>query len=778
MGTIPPPADSFQRWNPAEIERSIAGIRRGRLKIFLGAVTGAGKTYRMLREGNTLLERGRDVVIGLVETHGRVETEEQVGALAVIPPLRWHDADGEHEDLDVDAILARDPEVVLVDALGRANRPGAPRPTRYDDVQVLLDAGINVLATMNAYTLASVDASVHAVTGDVLPESVPPDALEKAFEVELVDVTPAELLVRIQGGQLGQTDASAAMRQQGNLAVLREIALRELAEEVDTSLDAYRRQHGMQGPSGATERIMVACQYRYSARLLLERGVRLARRLNADLKVVVVRDLRRELDEAQAAERAHIRERARTEGFTLEEVDLAQYRSPADALASVAVREGITRLVLGHSAHSRLEEAVKGSIVHHLLRNTRNMDLYVVAPRSEENDAVLRRRRAPDPNPYRRLTQAEIDDRVKALRRGRLKVYLGYAPGVGKTYTMLRDARRLREKGIDVVVGYLEPHDRAETIAQLGDLPVVPRRRIVYRGTAFEEMDTDAILERRPDVVLVDELAHTNVPGSERPKRYMDVERLLDAGIHVISTLNVQHLEGLNDVVEQITGIKVRETLPDRVLEAADEIQLIDISPHALRNRMRDGKIYAPRKVDQALHNFFRTGNLGALREIVLRELERCDMSFVEPAPLQEERVLVAVKLGPNAERVIRRGFRLAHRRQRAPWQVLHVSVGDTEPPEVVARYQRMEELVRALGGEITRRRVRLGRDVARAILREIEATGATQLVVGQSGRRRFEEFKRPSVVDEILRQARTLDIMIVADPFIEARTDAAVGVP
>ena len=202
--------------------------------------------------------------------------------------------------------------------------------------------------------------------------------------------------------------------------------------------------------------------------------------------------------------------------------------------------------------------------------------------------------------------------------RGTLRVYLGAAPGVGKTYAMLAEGHRRAQRGSDVVVAFVEPHGRRHTVEMIGDLPVVPRRIMAYRGSEFEEMDLAAVLARRPQIALVDELAHTNVPGSEHTKRWQDIEQLLEAGIHVISTVNVQHLESLNDVVEAITGVPQRETVPDSVVRAAEQVELVDMTAEALRRRMAHGNIYAPDKIDAALSNYFRPGNLTALRELAL----------------------------------------------------------------------------------------------------------------------------------------------------------------
>src|SRR5579862_6208780 len=246
--------------------------------------------------------------------------------------------------------------------------------------------------------------------------------------------------------------------------------------------------------------------------------------------------------------------------------------------------------------------------------------------------------------------------------RGHLRVFLGATPGSGKTFAMLREAHDRRSQGEDVVIGFVETHGRKLTEQAIGSLEVIPRLQIEYHGRLMEEMDLDAILRRHPQVVLVDELAHTNVPGLRHEKRYQDVEEILGAGIDVVTTVNVQHLESVKDLAEHITGIPVRETLPDQVLDNADEIQFIDISPEALRKRMRHGNIYAPEKIDTALANFFRPGNLAALREIALRLVAQTvgrARGAVRPAP---QSVLVAVSGSPSSGTLIRRASRLARR--------------------------------------------------------------------------------------------------------------------
>jgi two-component system, OmpR family, sensor histidine kinase KdpD len=250
--------------------------------------------------------------------------------------------------------------------------------------------------------------------------------------------------------------------------------------------------------------------------------------------------------------------------------------------------------------------------------------------------------------------------------KGKLTIFLGSAAGVGKTYTMLSEAKQQKRLGVDVRVGYIESHGREDTEEMIGDLPVIPRQVIEYRGSSFEEMDLDAVLGAHPQLVLVDEMAHTNVPGSEHRKRYQDIEVILDQGINVWTTVNIQHLESLNDLVFELTGVKIRETFPDYLLERAEQIRLIDISPEALIERIKEGKVYPPGKIETALSNFFRKSNLTALRELALREVADEVEETIEaeetPMPASAEKIMVCVRPETNAQRLIRRAWRVSKR--------------------------------------------------------------------------------------------------------------------
>lgn len=375
-----------------------------------------------------------------------------------------------------------------------------------------------------------------------------------------------------------------------------------------------------------------------------------------------------------------------------------------------------------------------------------------------------------------RPTPEEILARVQReedrLSRGRLKVFLGFAAGVGKTFEMLNEARRRKERGQDVVVGYVETHGRRATEEQIGDLEVIPRQRIEYRGAAFEEMDTDAILRRAPRVCLVDELAHTNVPGSEREKRWRDVEVLLKAGINVLTTMNVQHLESLNDTVHDITGVWVRETLPDRVLREADEIVLVDITPEALLNRLKRGDVYKPEKVTQALANFFREGNLSALREIAMREAARTvdehteeyrRRKHIEGAWATHDRIMVCLSPTQSSLRLLRRGWRIA---QSLKGEIVAVYVEDHTPD---TRCQETLKNDFALADRLGVPVVTLHGDVAMELVRYAREHNITQMVLGHSSRTRWQELVRGSIVNTLTRELRTIDILIVAAPSDES---------
>jgi two-component system sensor histidine kinase KdpD len=354
------------------------------------------------------------------------------------------------------------------------------------------------------------------------------------------------------------------------------------------------------------------------------------------------------------------------------------------------------------------------------------------------------------------------------MGRGKLRVYLGSAPGVGKTYAMLGEGHRRAERGTDVVVGFVETHGRRHTTELLTGLEVLARREITYRGAVFTEMDVDALLARRPRVALVDELAHTNVPGSRNEKRWQDVEELLEAGIEVVSTVNIQHLESLNDVVEKITGVPQRERVPDSVVRAADQVELVDMAPESLRRRMAHGNIYTAEKVDAALGNYFRVGNLTALRELALLwTADKVDEAMqgyraahgIKGTWETRERVVVAVTGGAEGETLIRRAARIAARSTGGDLLAVHVARSDGLTGASPAVLAAQRQLVEALGG--TYHQV-IGDDVADALLEFARAENATQLVLGASRRSRIAALSGPGIGATTIRDSGDIDVHLV----------------
>lgn len=353
-------------------------------------------------------------------------------------------------------------------------------------------------------------------------------------------------------------------------------------------------------------------------------------------------------------------------------------------------------------------------------------------------------------------------------QRGWLTVYLGFAPGVGKTYAMLRAVHALQGERRDIVVGFVETHGRKDTAALLDGLDVLPRKLVEYQGVTVEELDVEAILGRKPEIVAIDELAHTNAPGSPREKRFEDVKLVLDAGIDVLTTLNIQHLESLNDVVESIAGVKVRERIPDEVLDEADEIILVDISPEELRDRLEQGKIYPSDSARRALEHFFRPGNLSALREMSLirtaRTVERelgdyMTAHGIESPWRSTERILACVDETATGETVVRRGFRLANA-SRGEFFVLTIGL-DRISPSLAAPIKRTLAIARDLGATVVTRDAG-GRNVAREIVAAARELKATLVIMGPSHRTILEKLRGGDIIDHVVSGLPDVDVLVL----------------
>ena len=349
-------------------------------------------------------------------------------------------------------------------------------------------------------------------------------------------------------------------------------------------------------------------------------------------------------------------------------------------------------------------------------------------------------------------------------RRGKHKIFIGMAPGVGKTFRMLEEGHSLKFEGIDVVIGLLETHGRKETAAKAEGLEIVSKKQMLRGEKFLTEMDTDAVIERRPQLALIDELAHTNIPGSLREKRYQDVEEILKAGIDVFSTLNIQHIESLNDLVARITGVVVRERVPDRVLEAADEIVVVDVTPETLEERLLEGKIYAPEKIEQSLENFFQRRHLIALRELALREV--ADNVEDDAATLKgqscniHERVLVCLSTYPNSLQLLRRGARIASY-MNAQFYAVFVNDPDRFLTKAESLHvETCEKLCKEFNGQFLRVN---GNNIAKAISEVAKQYRITQIVIGESQQSRWKLLLRGSLTQQLVRSLKHVDLHIIA---------------
>jgi len=372
------------------------------------------------------------------------------------------------------------------------------------------------------------------------------------------------------------------------------------------------------------------------------------------------------------------------------------------------------------------------------------------------------------PDPDALLARLQHEEELRG--RGKLKIFLGYAAGVGKTYAMLEAAHQRKAESVDVVVGYVETHGRAETEALLQELEILPRKQISYRSITLPELDVDGVLARRPQLVLVDELAHTNAPGSRHPKRHQDVQEILDEGVDVYTTLNIQHLESLNDIVAQITGVTVRETVPDRVIDEADEIELIDLSPEMLLQRLKEGKVYVPNQAARAIQQFFRKGNLTALRELSMRRAaDRVDeqmrdymesRDILGPWPAGE-RLMVCVSSSPLGERLVRSARRLADG-LKAEWFAVYVETPQDSrlSPEKRRWITRTLNLAEQLGAKVV---TIPGESVAATAIEYARAHNITKIIAGKPVRSPWREALHGSVADKLIHSSGNIDVYVIS---------------
>ncbi len=661
-----------------ELLRELGGCAR--LVVYIASAPGSGKTRRLLEDARRLAADGKRVAIGWIETKGRPDLERVAAGLPRIPPRQAKAGDRTFEDFDYEAAIREKPDVIVLDELAHDNLGDAAHAKRWQDALALRAHGIGVIGAFNIQHLETVAPTAEALIGYPVREIVPLSFLQAADEVIALDVSPQVLQGRVKAGKIvNEQDVDRALNgvfKEQTLYMLRELLLR--------TVDSLTL------PVVRAGRTSIAAAFAYpNVELLpyLKRTAAVAHALDLALEVVPTNGT----------------DRAALERIT-REVGGEMLREPIDpsSIAGDALRASLVALPNGQYA-AKLANAPLP------------YDLFIVGGGQTYIGE----------NPARSPYSQTAGDRLR-VGYGKLTVYLGAAAGAGKTYAMLDRAHQLQADGVDVVGGFIETHGRKETAALLDGLEVVPPKIVSVNGVTYREFDRDALLARKPQVALIDELAHTNAPGSVAPKRYQDVLAVLRAGIDVITTLNIQHLEGLGDTVQRLTGTIVRETLPDGILSLADDVILIDVTPETLRQRLRDGKIYPPERCEAALANFFRTENLFALRELALREALRARQRERIASPF--DRILLAIGSRTIDLPMIARAGRVAAR-LAIDFAIAHVVSPRERVDPAVVEMLRAEarktnvEWIEAVAEDVPKRLI----EIARAVPQTTVALAGTQ---------------------------------------------------
>jgi two-component system sensor histidine kinase KdpD len=670
-----------------------------RLVIFLTSAPGAGKTHRLLEEARRLRSGGVDAMIGVADLKGRADLEAIAAQIPRIEPREGR--------FDFRATLIRQPDVVLLDELQRRNPFGSAHNTRWREALALRENGIGVIGAFNIAHLEPAAPVFESITGTKSNELIPLSFLQSADEVIALDVSPRLLQMRLRSGKIAQAgDIDVALENtfsEENLERLRQLLLRTIdnltmpavsAERLSTAaallLDDVDPAPFLRRTSALSSALDLALEIIAPPAADFDQLSRIARDLDAEI-------LKQNVDPAK--------------------IDMTQVRA---SLISIPAGPLATKLA------------------------SRRMDRdFFIAGRGQTyiGDMPL------VSHPY----GMTAGDRMR-VGYGKLAVYLGAAAGSGKTHAMLDRAQQLKDEGVDVVAGVVETHGRTEIEAMVRGLELLPRKEVTADGKSYAELDREALLARKPQVVLIDELAHTNAPGSAAAKRYEDVLAALRAGIDVITTLNVWHLEALSDAVFRLTGRAVRDTLPDGILALADEVILIDVSPETLRERLRGGHIYPKEKIESALSTFFRSENLLALRELALREALRARNRQKLPAPF--ERLLLSVASRPQDVALIERCSRIAAR--------LEVEFAVAFVTEPNSKSVRLEAELKAAARNANATWIRrTGADIAAEVLRTAREVPETTIAV--AGTLRTPAFMQRKTFARRLLDVGALELLILA---------------
>ncbi|MGA3036954.1 MAG: hypothetical protein ABSE64_05655 [Vulcanimicrobiaceae bacterium] len=652
-----------------------------RLTVYLASAPGTGKTRRILEEARALQHSGIDVAIGWVDLKGRTDLEPILEGLRVIPPRTIETGGSTFADFDLEAALEAHPSTIILDELAHTNLTGARNAKRWQDALTLREAGISVIGALNVQHVETVAPVAERAIGFPIREIVPLSFLQAADQVVALDAPPDLIEARLRSGKIvAQDDVERALAgsfKPQTLQILRELMLRTLDELTDPVLRPVKVSALLAIPMGLDD-----------PAVFLRKCAALADASDLSFEVA------RTLDHGDRIEKAARGANARLVPPLPQSHGVPNWTNAGATIVAVPSGE-------------EAKSIASGGIDRHV---------YIADPSAlhvYETGTEIRARHS--------FAQT-AGDRLR-IGYGRFTVYLGASAGCGKTYAMLDRAHQMKAAGVDVVAALVETHKRAETVRMLEGLEVLPRKN--------DEVDREALMARRPQVALIDELAHTNAAGSDYPKRYQEVLSIVRSGISVITTLNVQHLEGLSDAVLRLTGTRVRETLPDGILELADDVVLIDATPEVLRERLRAGKIYTSERIDRALSNFFTLENLTALRELAIRETIRARQPTRLPAPFAH--IVVGVHARERDVELIRWTARFASRLD-VELTVVHVAANQdaTNSPDV----QALRSAAKSVGAQW---RFEVDPNPASVLVRlSRQIADAAIVIEGARGKRRF----------------------------------------
>ena len=668
----------YTRSDPDEILKQIVKHTTGRHKIYLGMAPAVGKTYKMLEEALELKKRGVDIVIGYLENQNRSDNEKIIQNFEIIPYEKYQVNGNEFRELNLKAIIERKPACVVIDELAHTNIPGSENKKRYEDIQVLLKNGISVLSTLNVHQIESIAPLVERNINLPVKETVPDSVINKVDELVVVDIPIDQLYQRIKEKQIYTEEqlqhAKNSFFKRNNLLMLRDLALSYLAERVDTEVISEKLTANIK------ERILVLLKINKEYDNPIQIAKEFVKFSHADVDFIC-------LTKGVMDEKKNIK--SIREQVTGIKGNFILFNEKDKYLVKKIIHfiklNRITTVITHKEEISITQSNLTSKLILQILDVAPNIDIVL------SNDLKIGISNITEQNQHSQPQQK--------INQGQLKIIIGMAPGVGKTYRMLQEAHEAYNNKKKILLGVIDTHGRIETAKQMEGLPILPLRIIEHQDKHFQEFDLENAILEKPDIIFVDELAHTNVPGSINNKRYQDVQYLLRAGINVVTTINIQHIESLNDVIEQFSGIKVRETVPDWIISHANEIVLVDISPEALQERLKEGKVYAVDKIEQSLKNFFQKKNLVALRELSLREVaENVEHELYEYK--KSMKVLTLADIHGSTLKLIRKSSRIASRLE-SELIVAHI-VKDTKDLTENKKLSiiELEELVVEIGGD------------------------------------------------------------------------------